>query len=128
MPDEDPSAPAPAPVDVGQGLAEGQDPIVAVEVEGPHRVRLADRTMVRIVKQEREAPAGFAGLSRGGHEGRLVPLVHDDEVGLRAGRGGIEVRAVAMRVKMRVMAAEGVEPCLPGVARRLSRLQAPAGS
>ncbi len=119
VPDEDPLAPAPTPVDVGQGLAERQDPIVAVEVEGPHGIRVAHRTMVRIVKQEREAPAGFAGLPEGRHEGRRVPLVYDDEVGIGASLGGIELRRVAVRRQMRVMAPERVEPRLPGIAQEI---------
>ena len=96
VPDEDSSAPSPTPVDVGQGLAERQDPVVAIEVEGPHGVRVAHRTMVGVVEQQEETPACLAGLPQGRHEGRLVPLVHDDEVGLGAGRGGIEIRPVAM--------------------------------
>ena len=52
---EDAAAPAPAAIDLGQSLAEGQDAVVAVEVEGVDGLGVADGAVVRVVEQQREA-------------------------------------------------------------------------
>ena len=89
MPDEHALAPAPAPIDVGQRLAEGENAVVAVEIEAPDRVGVAHRAMMRIMKEQREPRAAPTRRADGGNEPGLVPLVHEDQVGV--GRRCVEI-------------------------------------
>ena len=81
VPDEDAVAPAPAAVDLGERLAEGEHAVVAVEVEGADRVRIAHGAMMGVVEKEREAAAAPPRPADGRDEPWLVPFVHDHDVG-----------------------------------------------
>ena len=102
VPDEDAPAPAPAPVDLGQRLAEGEDAVVAVEVEAPDRLGIADGAMVGVVEQEREAGAAAALASESRHQPRLVPFVDDDHVGIGQGQVELQKVLVGARAQLRI--------------------------
>ena len=102
VPDEDALAPAPAPVDFGQRLAEGEDAVVAVEVEAPDRLGIADGAVMGVVEQEREAGAAAALASESRDQRRLVPFVDDDEVGIGQGQVELQRVLVGARAKLRI--------------------------
>ena len=57
VPDEHLFAPAPLPIHGRKCLAERKHAVIAVEVEGTDRVRVADRSMVSVVEQQRKPAA-----------------------------------------------------------------------
>jgi hypothetical protein len=109
VPDEDAAAPTPSPIHLGQGLAEGEDAVVALKVELTDRVRIADGAMMRIVEEEREARAAAALAPKGGYEPRLVPFVHDHDVGVRQGQVELEKILVGARAQLRIGVVIGLK-------------------
>jgi hypothetical protein len=99
VPGEDAVAPAPAAVHVREGFAEGEDGVVAREVEGADGVGVRHRAVVGVVEQEREAGAARAGAADRGDEGGVVPFV--DDHGVRAVEGGFGVLGASKGVEVR---------------------------
>ncbi|GMA77662.1 hypothetical protein GCM10025880_40790 [Methylorubrum aminovorans] len=81
VPDIGAAVPALRPIDLGERLAEGEDAVVAGEIEGSHLVGRADGAVMGVVEQKRAEPAVLARPPEGRDEVGGVPLVGDDEVG-----------------------------------------------
>ena len=113
-----PDAPAPAArkVDLADRLAEGQHAVIAVELEAGDLAVAGQGAVVGVVEQQAIAAAAQPMPADRRHQRRLVPLVHDDEVGPR--EAGVEVerrRVVGGGAQAREGGGEGrlgVEPCL----------------
>ena len=86
-------------------------------------MRIADGAMVRVVEQQGEAAAGTARLTEPCDQGRIVPLVNDDEVGVLAELLGIRLGADDRRMQLRVQRPEGGQSGVPVVGQQV--LQAP---
>ncbi len=123
VPDEHPPAPAPPAVDFRQGLAERQDAVVAFEVEGLDRRRIADRPMVRIVEQQGVAAAGAPPASKLGHQDRVGPFMDDHQVGVFADLGGGLGIAVGGGRQLRIGPTPGLQARLAMVLQQV--LEAP---
>jgi hypothetical protein len=131
VPDEHPVAPAPAAVHGRERFAEGEDAVVAVEVEAADRVGIAHRAVMGIVEQEGEAAAAAARPADPGDEVRLVPLVGQDRVGavqrgvevergVENGRGQVRVRSQGGgEARLAVIAQEVLDA--PGAVRLVGR-------
>ena len=95
VPDMDTVPPAPAAIDRRERLPEGEHAVVAGEVVGAHRRGLADRAVVGVVEQQREARAALSERAEPGDQLGRVPLVDDHEIRaldqrLGVGIGGID--------------------------------------
>jgi hypothetical protein len=123
VPDEDAVAPTPFAIDLGQGRAEGQHGVIAVQIETPDRLRLADRAVMRVMEQQGERGTAAAQAANGGDQLRLVPFMHDDHIG--PVERGLHLREAGEGAggQLGIVRVEGVEPCLAVVAQQV--LQAP---
>ncbi len=117
VPDEHPPAPALPPIRPGQGLAEGQHAVVARKVERGDRLRIGDHPMMGVVEQQPEPAARGAQTADPRHQHGVIPFVHDDQVGVGAGRlgdgGGV---AEAGGAELRIGFPPGFQTCLAVVA------------
>ena len=123
VPDEHPPPPTPAAVDFSQRLAESQHTVVAGQVEGLDRLRIADRAVVGIVEQQREPPSPRPLPADGGDQLGVVPFMDDDEIGAVTGLRDIEPHRVDRRAEFGIGALEGFEPPAPVIGEQ--PLQAP---
>jgi hypothetical protein len=81
VPGEHARRPAPLHVNVFEHLAEDEHPVVVLQLEFRHRRFVAHGAMVRVVKEQHVAPLGSAVFSNPAHQLRVVPFVHEHDVG-----------------------------------------------
>src|SRR5690606_34717809 len=108
MPDPYPPAPAPASIDVGDGLAESESPVKMFQRVTVKLTRRADGTMMRVMEQQLVAFAAAEPVPADALQ-KLdrVPLVHDRDV--RAIERPVEVESfqrVAHRTKQGIVTRE----------------------
>ena len=119
VPRPDPIAPSPLAVHLGQRFAERQHAVVAGKIEGADRRGIADRAMVGVVEEQREASTSPAQRTDRRDERRLVPFVDDDELGIADQNFCLGIGGVAFRRKLRIRGAKGVEPGVPVIGAKV---------
>ena len=58
-----------------------QHAVIRLQCIGAHRLRLADRAVVRVMEQQGEPPTPRPQCAECSHQGGLVPLVDNDQIG-----------------------------------------------
>jgi hypothetical protein len=96
--------PSAVQVEITDHAAEREDPVVLAQVVAAHLVRTRDRAVVGVVEEQPVATRGLVPTEPG-HEQRVVPFVHEDEVGTvghRLDRSFPRVVAGAAQLRERV--------------------------
>src|SRR5690606_27959559 len=110
VPGPHPSVPALAEIAFAHDLTEGENTVIAVEVEGGQRRWRGRAPVMRVVEQQLEARPAGAHRAKASHERGLRPLVHQHEVG--AVHEALEIRAagrIRLDVQVRVRLTPSVE-------------------
>src|SRR3546814_5566047 len=105
-----------------QCCTEGQDAIIARQVETAHRFRVTDHSMMRIMEEQGHSSAPLAKSTKSGNDGGIGPFVHDDQIRilyhlLRVETGGV----IAAGGKLRIGIAESRQPSLAVVSHQIGK-------
>ena len=68
-------------VNTGKDRPEGENSVVALQIETLHRVGLAQRSMMCVVEQQYKTCSATPQMREAIYSGRIVPFVHNDEIG-----------------------------------------------
>ena len=81
VPGEDLPAPAMPPIGVAQHIAKGEHPVETVEIESGNRLPVSHHPMMRIVEQQQIPPTAATMRGDALDQGRLVPFMHQHDIG-----------------------------------------------
>ena len=118
-------APAPTAIDFSQRGPEGQHAVVAIEIIAADRIWIADRAMMRVVKQQSEASPLPPHSAERRDQPRLVPFVDNHQISVVNQGGQIDALAVFNRGKLGICRAIGVETRLAMIAQELREAPTP---
>ena len=104
-----------------QRLSKGEHAVIARKIEGADRVRITDGAVMRIVEQQGEAAAAHPRAAERGDQCGIVPLVDDDEIGVREQRGGIIALREGLRAQLGIGRRIGVQSCLAMIGQQIGK-------
>src|SRR4051794_30769613 len=94
MPSKDATAPTAREIDLPKHFSERQHRVVAFKIEVLDLVRLGQRPMVRVMKEQQETSPPNAMTAEACHQAGLSPFMHEHDVCIGEGFVEIERRAL----------------------------------